>query len=493
MADDVASPSQRAILFNVRGTEPRGPLAERLLRDSRRTEAATDSSSVILIDGQSTGPDVVREVISAGLDRPLLLLHAGREMRAALKLPVSFVNESDAYLVLPGEHGEPSRIVDFSRPESEPTRFSSSGKGNAVFESKVVEPGEIPPPEPEPPFDVPDRFSDAQVETDAIAAAVMREIAAFQRSEPEPAEFPEIPKDVRNHRYPSLTKSITVHQADAYYGTKYAPEQVGTMSLTYSFTGFRNLDSNGVFQSYILVIGLAAGTAPSGAFDLVTRVEAKDLNQNRYLGWFQDSIIVGFNYQLTDNLLLLGTTPNTINKTIKQATTKGFSVDIGFDADAGGAKPKLGLNFKQEVSTETSFMDWTVGELTGLFKPDITKNETFLETAKWRYAVAHPYNGVLDGDLLIQNPDVSRFTPQTTSGFDFVAATALEIPADSPAALAKKVTFDAVLGWVFRYYYAGSFAFAKSEFRHFYQLSGGEANMELDLSLIDAKPGGQNG
>jgi hypothetical protein len=175
--------------------------------------------------------------------------------------------------------------------------------------------------------------------------------------------------------------------------------------------------------------------------DLITRAERAHLDQARYLGWFQESIEVGLDYPQRDGLLLLGTTPGTINRKNTQRTTKGFSVDIGFEADSTAAKPKLGLNYKKEVSTTTSFEDWAVGERTGLSPFPGT------ETVRWRYGIAHPYNSALIGELLFKLPETDTFTPQSTSGFDFIAAAALEIPLRSEASNRTRVTFDAVLGW----------------------------------------------
>jgi hypothetical protein len=263
---------------------------------------------------------------------------------------------------------------------------------------------------------------------------------------------------VIRHRYPTLSKCLTVHHVDLFYGTKYVPEQVGTIVVSYFFTGYRNVDANGEVQSDVLVVELSVDSAPAGTGDILTRAEVAHhgFNQKRYLGWFQESITAGLNYRLEDDLVLLGTTPNTVNRTVKEASTKGFSIDIGFKVSESGAKPTLGLNFKNEVTTTTQFNDWEVGEQTSLFKPDIRRNNQFVETVRWQYAVALPYNGVVDGTLLARTPDVAAFTPQSTAGFDFHAATALEIPAGSPASRAGTLALDAVLGWNLKYYYNGT-------------------------------------
>ena len=493
MGDAPAVSPADAFRFDVRGPAPRGPLAERLLSGAPTTTAA-GVPSVLLIDGQSAGPEVVREVMAAGLDRPLLLLHAGPAMRSALDMPVAFVNESEAYLVLPARGGEPARAVDFSRPMTEPIRYTSERPdpgGDATFIGREVRPGEIPSPTPVP-DDVPDRIADPPVEADIIADAVRRDISAYLRKEPapRPQSPPEPPPaGVLFHRYPTLSKVIPVCHVDA-YKPKNGHQQAGSIQVSYFFTGYRNVDSNGDVQSDILVVELAVDASPAGSGDLVTRQAS--LNPTRYLGWFQESITAGLNYQRTDDLLLLGTTPNTVNRTGEESSTKGFSIDIGYKV--GATKPTLGLSFKNEVSTTTKFTDWEVGEQTSLFKPDIRLNDVFVETVRWQYAVAHPYNGVVGGTLLYRTPDVAKFTPQSTAGFDFYAATALEIPAASPASRARKLTLDAVLGWTLKYYYNGTGAFQSAEFRVAHWLPAGQSQMMLDLTPIaTASAGGQNG
>jgi hypothetical protein len=466
MADEPASPSPPELVFDVRGPEPRGPLAERLLRSSRQGPAAASTASVILIDGQGAGPDIVRQAVAAGLDRPLLLLHAGREMRAALNLPIAFVDESDAYLVLPGTAGAAPRILDFSQPET-----------TSPFERVV------PPPDPEPPGTIRDRFLETNLDTDIVADAVTRTITAFQRGEPVPRfgapPDPDPPQNVPFHRYPSITKTIPVSLADPYYGNDYAKSQKGQIDVTYYVTGFLNFDAKGDFQSYILVVRLAVGTAVALTGDLITRAERAHLDQGRYLGWFQESIVAGLIYPQEDGLLLLGTTPGTINRKITQATTKGFSVDIGFEADLTTAKPKLGLNYKREESTTTSFQDWAVGERTG------PSGFSGIETVKWRYGIAHPYNSVLLGELLFKLPETDAFTPQSTSGFDFIAATALEIPIRSGASNRGRVTFDAILEWHLRYLYRGSLLYERTAFVRDLDLGGRrQTRIELDLGEI---------
>jgi hypothetical protein len=463
MPIDPAVSAGDVFAFNIRGPAPRGPLAERLLRGGQPAGAA-GLPAVLLIDGQSAGPEVVREVMTGGLDQPLLLLHAGPAMRAALGLPVAFLEQSDAYLMLPARKDEPLRIVDFSPPMNEPllyTEESPSADGDAVFVRRQVRPGEIPPPEPFPPAGVPDRFANPNIETDALAASVRRQIEAYlsgeqgpsTQSQPDPP-----PAGVILHRYPTLSKCLTVHHADIFYGTQYVPEQVGTIVVSYFFTGYRNIDANGEVQSDVLVVELAVDAAPAGTGDILTRAEVEHhgFKADRYLGWFQESITAGLNYRMEDDLVLLGTTPNTVNRTVKETSTKGFSIDIGFKVSASGAKPTLGLTFKNEVTTTTQFNDWEVGEQTSLFKPDLFRNDQFVETVRWQYAVAHPYNGVVDGALLARTPPVAAFTPQSTTGFDFHAATALEIPAGSPASRAGTLALDAVLGWNLKYYYDGT-------------------------------------
>jgi hypothetical protein len=466
MADEPASPSLPELVFDVRGPEPRGPLAERLLRDSRQGPAAASAASVVLIDGQGAGPDVVRQAVAAGLDRPLLLLHAGRQMRAALNLPIAFVDESDAYLVLPDTAGAAPRILDFSRPET-----------TSPFERAV------PPPDPEPPGTIADRFFEPNLDTDIVADAVKRALTAFQRGEPVPRfgapPDPDPPRDLPFHRYPSITKTMPVALADPYYGNDWAKSQKGQIDVTYYVTGFLNHDANGNFQSYVLVVRLAVGTAVALSGDLITRAERAHLDQGRYLGWFQESIEVGLDYPQRDGLLLLGTTPGTINRKSTERTTKGFSVDIGFEADSTGVKPKLGLNYKKEVSTTTSFEDWAVGEQTGL--------SAFpgAETVRWRYGIAHPYNSVLIGELLFKRPETDTFTPQSTSGFDFIAATALEIPIRSGASNSQRVTFDAVLDWTLNYLYRGSLVDEPRAFLRGFGLgSRRQTRIELDLGEI---------
>ncbi|HEV7671128.1 MAG TPA: hypothetical protein VGS22_21645 [Thermoanaerobaculia bacterium] len=465
MADEPASESPPELVFEVRGPEPRGPLAERLLRDSPRGLAAAGTASAVLIDGQGAGPDVVREAVAAGLDRPLLLLHAGRQMRAALNLPIAFVDESDAYLVLPERAGAPPRILDFSHLET-----------TSPLERVV------PPPDPEPPGTIPDRFFEPNLATDTVANAVTSAITRFQRGEPVPRfgapPGPDPPKDVSFHRYPSITKTIPVSLADPYYGNDYAKSQEGQIDVTYYVTGYLNFDAIGDFQSYVLAVQLAVGTAVALSGELITRAEREHLIEGRYLGWFQESIEVGLNYPQQDGLLLLGTTPNTINRKISQTTTKGFSVDIGFEADSTGAKPKLGLNYKSEVSTATRFDDWAVGEQTGPFF-------TGIETVRWRYGIAHPYNSALSGELVVKLPETDTFTPQSTSGFDFIAATALEIPVRSAEANSGRVTFDAILGWNLRYLYRGSVLYEPRGFVNDFSLgSRRKTRIELDLGEI---------
>jgi hypothetical protein len=466
MADEPASASPPEFVFDVRGPEPRGPLAERLLRDSRRGPAAAGTASVVLIDGEGAGPDVVRQAVGAGLDRPLLLLHAGRQARAALNLPIAFVDESDAYLVLPATAGGAPRILDFSPPVT-----------TSPFERVV------PPPDPEPPGAITDRFFAPNLDTDTVADVVTCAITRFQSGESVPRfgapSDPDPPKDVPFYRYPSITKTIPVSLADPYYGNDYAKSQKGQIDVTYYVTGYLNQDANGDFQSYILVVRLAVGTAVALSGELITRAERGHLNQGRYLGWFQESIEVGLDYPRRDGLLLLGTTPSTINRKITERTLKGFSVDIGFEADTTGAKPKLGLNYKNEVSTTTSFEDWAVGEQSGL--------SAFIETetVRWRYGIAHPYNSVLIGELLFKLPATDAFTPQSTSGFDFIAATALEIPVRSGASNSQRVTFDAVLDWNLRYLYRGTLVDEARAFTRNFGLGGrGQTRIELDLGEI---------
>lgn len=492
-----AIPSGAAFAFDIRGLAPRGPLGERLLSGAPLTPAA-GVPSVLLIDGQSAEPDVVRKVIAGGLDRPLLLLHAGPAIRSVLGMSITFVGESDAYLVLPSRRDEPLRAVDFSRAMSEPIRYTSQSPcsdDDATFITREVRPGEIPPPEPFPPIDVPDRFANPHVETDAIADAIRRQIESYLRGEPapRPQAQQEPPAGVFPHRYETLTKELTVNHVDAYYKTKYVGEQSGKISVNYFLTGYRNLDTNGSVQSDILVVELSAGAVPAVNGDLLTQKEVKDhkFNPKRYLGWFQESITVGLNYQRTDDLVLLGTTPNTVNRLVTEKSTKGFSIDIGFKVSPEGAQPTFGLNFKNEVSTETVFSDWEVGEQTSLFKPNINRNAQFVETVRWQYAVAHPYNGVVDGALLRRTPDVAAFTPQSTSGFNFRAATALEIPLGSPASRAGKLTLDAVLGWNLKYYYNGTGAFASAEFLGAHWLPVEQSSIQIDLSEI-AKAGERN-
>ncbi len=102
----------------------------------------------------------------------------------------------------------------------------------------------------------------------------------------------------------------------------------------------------------------------------------------------------------------------------KQTTTKGFSFDVGFEVGSDG-KPgssKVGLNYVRSMTTETNFADWLGGEVSDSRR------------TAWEYALAHPYDGRVDGDLNDRVPATSEFTAQSVSGFEFLAGAAWDIP-----------------------------------------------------------------
>lgn len=490
MPDHPVSATPAPIFFEVRGPAPQSPLAVRLLEASARDKGAPadPASTVLLVDGQSAGPEVVREVLSKALDRPLLLIGGTQAHREALDVAIRFRDPSDALLIFPGD---PASMVDFSGtpgPVIEVFEPVPGEEGRAVLRRRTVQSGELPPPEPEPPRDVPDRFHDPNAAVGAVAASVRRAIERFRRGTASPKRTAEsdCPEDVLVHRFGSLTKVISISLDDPYYKNNYAPNQDGELSATYLFTGYANLDANGDFQSYVLVLEISADASPAKGQDLLTSVEK--LAASRYLGWFQSKVIVGADYKIDDEIRLLGATPSTINKKVDQTNTvtRGFSIDIGFKGSVD-----VGLNFKNEVSTSTKFEDWMVGELTGPVARDPSEHDRSPtdEGVKWQYAVAFPFNGVIPDDLSAKasfgrRPSTDSFSaPNTSSGFRFVAAAALEVPADSRVATSKKAFFAADLAWELKYYYAGG---TPTVF-HFGRNLQEDRYMMLDLSKIPLK------
>ena len=478
------------VAFVVRGPKPRSPLALRLLHATERAAAGPDGAlQATLIDCADAGPEVVREALAHERGRPLVLIAAGRAHRDALAAPIRFSDASDALLVLPTE---PPAMVDFSGtpdpvmtiPERAPGPDGLPGR-----EPRTVRFGEHPPPEPEPPVVDPARFANPHAADDAVAGSVLRELDRFRRGEvfpPRTAESP-CPEGVLVFAYPAITKVVSVSLNDPFYRNEYThgKNQEGELAATYHFTGYANLDANGDFQSYMLVMEIAASTTTALDQELVTQTEKFD--PDRYLGWVQERVIVGVDYKIADEIRLLGVTPTTINKKVTQATTRGFSIDIGFKK--GASTPKVGLNFKNEISTTTTFDDWMVGELSGpVVRPRADQDRTPLdESAKWQYAVAFPWNGLFPDDLVTTLPPTKDFTPQTTGGFNFRAAAAFELPADTRGARDRKVTFDADLVWHLKYYYRGT-AFFQPQEKPFRRGLDQGREITIELGLIPGGP-----
>ena len=471
MPQNDGSPRRDPIQVEVLGGEATGPLLEAL---SRRLSivrnggagTAPGSPDVFALDGRTASPEEVAALARREPARPLLVLDARPEQKAALGRGISTPGVSEAFLYVPGA---PPRIVEFHRADDGPLSFMSV-EGEELEADRSVRSGEVPPPEPEPPRDVPAAFANAAAAFEAQAEAVAREIELALRGEGGPPLQPAPPKGVRFFDFSPLKKVLTLSLDDPYYGNEYAPNQNGQLTAQYRFTGFANLDTSGKPESFRLTVDVFAGAVPSLSGDLLTVVENRKANfpPSMYLGWFQSRAFVGVEHDPAHPLHLLGTSPNTLNKEQKQTTTKGFTFDVGFEV--GADSPKVGLNYVNSVSTETKFGSWLVGELSDSRR------------TAWLYAVAFPYNGLVDGALLATVPATKDFTAPSISGFEFQASAAWNVPfsgGEPPA----KLDLLALLGFRLGYYFRRPGGVTRQGFERETNLTQDRA-LTLDLTRI---------
>jgi hypothetical protein len=478
-ASDVLNPPRSLeILGNARS--PVFDALRRRMTGSLDPGAASNSAPPVLaLDGRTTSTAQVAAARTRAPASPLIVIHAEREHVDALGLGIS-TGSSNAFVFMP----EPApHLIELHRAESGPMIYlARDGGDGAELVQREVQPGEIPPPELDPPriaSSVPDTPALGAEEAEAEALAERLERALRSRRPPLPSDPPTPPPGVLSHIWGAVTKVLSVRINDPYYMNKYAWDQVGELSITYRFTGYSNLDTAGHFQSYRLKMELGAGASPSLSGNLLT--VAEHFSPSLYLGWFQSRLLVGVNAEAmpipNPPFRRLGTSPNTINRETTTTTTKGFSFDVGFEVKDDGPTPKVGLNYSSEVSTETTFRDWAVGELSD-------DRKTF-----WQYSMAYPYNAAIEGDLVKELPDTADFTAQSTRGVDFVAAAVWDIPfgGGTPPIL----SLPAAAGWRLVYYFHRRGGATLGVFERDFTLPASAAGLKLDLGLIPLPPPAQ--